>query len=468
MAGFTAIVILLLWLLQIVFLGTIHKSIKLSETMDTAKELASLAEAPLILESEADKISREKAACIVAFRIDSFGQAVPVLSCDIMKDCVIHSMSEGELLSFHTAAKKNGGELLQYYTFDPQSGSYVPAKGKSDGQSIVYSFIVKDARGDDLFFIINTFVSPVGATVKTLNYLLAIIGITMIAMSLILTLILSKTVTKPISDISASAKELAKGNYSVDFIGGSYREVEELAQTLSYAASELSRVESLRSELIANTSHDLRTPLTMITGYAELMRDLEGENTPENAAIIADEAKRMTSLVNDMLEISKLENGVATASCDTFNITEAVSAEIEKYGEFCRNDGYTLRFEANESITVKTDRSKIIRALLNLVNNALTYTGDDKTVIVRQERYFNGEKNVLRYSVIDSGEGIPEDKLPLIWDRYYKVASPHKRSAQGSGLGLSIVNKLMTLIGGRCGVLSSMGNGSIFWIEIDI
>ncbi len=467
MAGFTGAVILLLWLLQIVFLGTIHRNVIISETKDIAKKLASYTEMPITLENKAEKLARSKSVCIVAYRFDG-NRATEMFSCDVTENCVIHSMSQSDLISFHDKAKDNGGKLIQYYSYNAEDDLYEQSNEASDGQSIVYAFIVKDARGDDMLFIINAYVAPVASTVRTLNYLLIIISITMIILSVILTLILSRSITKPITKINASAKELAKGNYGVEFEGGSYREAEELSETLAYAGSELSRVEKLRSELIANTTHDLRTPLTMITGYAELMRDFENENTSENAAIIADEAKRMTSLVNDMLEISKLENGVAKANHERFNITEAVAAEIEKYGQFCRNDGYTLRFEANESVTVVTDRTKIIRALLNLVNNALTYTGADKTVIVRQDVYFTGEKNALRYSVIDTGEGIPEDKLPMIWDRYYKVDSPHKRSVQGSGLGLSIVNKLMTLIGGRCGVLSSQGNGSIFWIEIDI
>ena len=467
MAGFTGVVLLLLWLLQIVFLGTIHRNVIISETKDIAEKLASYKEAPITLENKAQKLASSKSVCIIAYRFDK-NRATEMFSCDATENCVIHSMEKGELIAMHDKAKANGGKLLCYYSYNADSNKYELTDAANDGQSIVYSFIVKDARGNDMLFIINAYVAPVASTVRTLNYLLVIISITMIILSVVLTFVLSSSITKPITKINASAKELAKGSYGVTFEGGSYREAEELSETLTYAASELSRVEKLRSELIANTTHDLRTPLTMITGYAELMRDLEGENTPENAAIIADEAKRMTSLVNDMLEISKFENGVSKANIEQFNITEAVAAEIEKYQEFCRKDGYILRFEANESVVVRTDRTKITRAILNLVNNALTYTGDDKTVIVRQERYFNCERDILRYSVIDSGEGIPEDKLPLIWDRYYKVDSPHKRSAQGSGLGLSIVNKLMTLIGGRCGVLSSNGNGSIFWIEIDI
>lgn len=461
MAGFTLIVITLLWLLQTVFLDDIHRIIKVSETKEAAQELSRLAKTPLILEGEADEISKEYRVCIIAYRIDSSGtKNERILSCEALKDCAIHSFSDQQIIMLHIDTKNNDGKLLQYYS---------PNKNDGGGpKTIIYSFIATDTRGNDVFFVLNSFVTPLDSTARTLNYLLIIIGAVMVIMSVILTFVLSKTVTKPIADISDSAKKLAEGNYNICFDGGSYREINELADTLNYAASELSRVDTLRSELIANTSHDLRTPLTMITGYAEIMRDIEGENTPENAQIIIDESKRLTSLVNDMLEISKLENGSATLNYETFDITEAVSSELQKYGELCRREGYILRFEADSHITVTTDRSKLIRALLNLVNNALTYTGDDKTVTVKQDVYTSNRTNVLRLSVIDTGEGIPSDKLSLIWDRYYKLDSPHKRAAKGSGLGLSIVSKLMTLIGGRCGVVSSVGHGSIFWIELNI
>ena len=249
---------------------------------------------------------------------------------------------------------------------------------------------------------------------------------------------------------------------------GNYAEINELSKTLDYAASELSKTERLRSELIANTSHDLRTPLTMITGYAEIMRDIPDENTPENAQIIIDESKRLSSLVNDMLDISKLESGTSKTVIEPFCLTDTIAEELNRYQQFCKHEGYTIIFEANEPINVNTDKSKLIQALFNLVNNALTYTGEDKRVIVRQEAYIEEESDIryVRLSVIDTGNGIPQDKLDLIWDRYYKIDTTHKRAALGSGLGLSIVRKIMAHLNGRCGVLSSNGNGSIFWIEI--
>lgn len=471
MASFTAIVVLLLFLLQVVFLPDIYKAIKLSEIKDAASDVRSLAKKPLSLEENAMKVAESKNVCIIGYRIERNGGATLLLSCEATVNCVIHRLNVSEIVEFYGKARANGGSAISYYIFDPKSDSYVNAANGNDyegSEALIYSFIVKDARGNDMIFVLNSHVSPVDATVKTLNFLIVIIGGVMIAMSLILTLILSRSIAKPITDISKSAKRLAVGDYSASFKGGSYREVNDLAASLTYASAELSKTDRLRSELIANTSHDLRTPLTMIAGYAEMMRDIPGENTPENAQIIIDESKRLTSLVNDMLDISKLESGNSPLNVTSFNVTEAISSELLRYQELCRREGYRIDFTYDAKVTVSTDRQKLLQALFNLVNNALTYTGDDKSVYVIQNVLQHGDESYIRLSVKDTGMGIPEDKLDIIWDRYYKIDSPHKRSSYGSGLGLSIVRRTVELLDGRCGVLSSNGNGSIFWIEIPL
>ncbi len=469
-AAFTSIVLILIWLLQIVFLKDIYRSIKTNEIKEAASELKTASKKPVQLDNEAMKIANKYDLCIIAYRIDKNGGAIQLFSHDAIINCAIHDMTGTEILFFHKTAKINGGKSLQFYVFDPSTDKYVPNQNdKSDApEALIYAFIIQDTFGNDMLFVLNSFVSPVDATIKTLNNIIIIIGGMMIIMSLVLTLILSKAITDPIAHISKSAIQLASGDYSTTFPKGNYKEINDLSQTLNYAASELSKTDRLRSELIANTSHDLRTPLTMITGYAEIMRDLPEENTPENAQIIIDESKRLTSLVNDMLDISKLESGAIPTVMEHFCLTETISEELKRYQQLCKQDGYTVVFEANEVINVTTDRKKLIQALFNLVNNALTYTGEDKLVTVRQEKYFDeiASAHYVRLSVIDTGEGIPEEKLDLIWDRYYKIESTHRRSAFGSGLGLSIVRKIMDIIGGRCGVLSSNGNGSIFWIEI--
>ena len=138
----------------------------------------------------------------------------------------------------------------------------------------------------------------------------------------------------------------------MDFDASGYREIAELANTLNYAAKELSKVEALQRELIANISHDLRTPLTMITGYAEVMRDIPNENTPENVQIIIDEAKRLTTLVSDVLDISKLQSGTIPFNGEVLNLTENIREILTRYTKLTE---YKIIFEANEDIYVYGD-----------------------------------------------------------------------------------------------------------------
>ncbi len=472
LALFVAVILLVLWLCQVVFLNDIYRTFKTSEIRSAAAKLSDAVNDPVNLEEAAETVSRQNDVCILVLRMVGPDRAVRLASCEAEKNCAIHNMADQGIFTLYDSASRNGGKLLQHFRYDPMLKRYVSIESgdnRGDPESIIYSLVTSDREGNSILLILNSVVSPVDATVKTLNLLLIGISVLMILMALLLAVILSKKVSRPIERITASAKALAEGRYDTVFRGDSYREIAELSDTLNYAAGELAKVDSLRRELIANTSHDLRTPLTMIAGYAEVMRDLPGENTPENAQVIMDEAERLTSLVNDMLDISKLESGNQPVTLETFDLTATLREGLERYNQLRTREGYRIDFFADREVTVTTDRSKLLQAFYNLVNNAITYTGDDKLVTVSQEVYVDESGTPwVRIAVTDSGDGIPEDKLTLIWDRYYKIDAAHKRAAQGTGLGLSIVRKIMSLLGGRCGVTSTVGAGSTFWIELKI
>ncbi|MGI6674335.1 MAG: HAMP domain-containing sensor histidine kinase [Limnochordia bacterium] len=277
-------------------------------------------------------------------------------------------------------------------------------------------------------------------------------------------MIISKRIAKPIEQINLSAKALARGDYDTEFRGTGYLEIEELSDTLNTAAEELSKVERLRRELIANVSHDLRTPLTFIYSYAEMMHDFPDEVTPEQSQIIMDEAKRLNALVSDMLDISLLEAGAVKLNKERYNLTESLRATINRMNELFRKEGSRVEFEYAEDICVLADEVKITQAVYNLLLNAISHSGAGRTVVVRQSKL----GNCVRIEVIDRGEGIKPSDLPNIWERYFKADSKHKRPMLGTGLGLSIVKKVIDLHGGRCGVESEEGKGSTFWFELEL
>ena len=250
----------------------------------------------------------------------------------------------------------------------------------------------------------------------------------------------------------------------MDFSGEGFKETRELAETLNYAASELSKNDRLSKELIANISHDLRTPLTMITGYSEVMRDIPGENTPENVQVIIDEANRLSELVSALLDLSKLQAGAGRLDISRFDLTETIMDAMYRYSKLTERYGYRIEFYSDRNVMIDADRAMLLQVLYNLINNAINYIGEDKLVIVEQ----TVKQDAVRISVTDHGEGIAPEQLPYIWDRYYKVDKVHRRATVGTGIGLSIVKGVLESHGAAYGVDSTPGVGSTFWFEISV
>lgn len=335
--------------------------------------------------------------------------------------------------------------------------------GNDMAESVIYVRII-EKDDDSEVLMVNSVLTPVDATVSTLKAQLKIISLIMIAIAFILAAAISKSVSRSIIKLNEGAKLLAAGDYSVKFNSRDYMEVSELSDTLNHTATELGKTDSFQKELIANVSHDLRTPLTMIKGYAEVMRDIPGENTPENVQVIIEETERLTGLVNDMLDISKLKAGTLTIEPAKYNITDSIRHVLGRYNKLREVDGYTIDFIYDDEVNVYADEQKMYQVLYNLINNAINYTGDDKKVTVTQRVL----DNVLRIEVKDTGDGVSQEDIPYVWDRYYKDSSAHKRAIQGTGLGLSIVKNVLELHGAKYGVFSTPGQGATFWFEIII
>ncbi|MBR5453265.1 MAG: HAMP domain-containing histidine kinase, partial [Clostridia bacterium] len=306
---------------------------------------------------------------------------------------------------------------------------------------------------------------PVSATVRTLQIQLTWVTVITIVLGMIFAVVISRTISRPISKLNRSAKALAHGYYEADFsLNLGCREVGELSVTLAYAARELSKADKMQKELIANISHDLRTPLTLIKGYGEVMRDIPGEMTPDNMQVIIDETERLSSLVSDLVDMSKFQSGDTQLALATFDLGDTVRETIDRYAKLTERDGYSIELSCTEPLPVYADKTRILQVIYNLINNAINYTGEDKKIYVSAYRVGDS----VRVDVKDTGEGIEADKLALIWDRYYKIDKVHRRAAVGTGLGLSIVKNILVLHGAKYGVDSVVGQGSTFWFELKL
>ena len=303
---------------------------------------------------------------------------------------------------------------------------------------------------------------PVNSTIDVLADQYKFVTVGVFILSFIIAYFVSNRISKPIIKISEKSRLMGQGNYDITFEESDILELKELADTLNSTTKELAKTDELRREIMANVSHDLRTPLTMITAYSEIMRDIPGENTPENVQVVIDEANRLTTLVNDLLNLSKIQAGVASLETKDYDLTESINGVVERNAKLLEPYGYKVVFGYDRHVYVNADEFKIYQVIYNLLGNAVNYTGEDKRVTISQKVI----DDKVRIEVIDTGEGIEPDKLSYVWDRYYKVDKTHKRAVIGTGLGLSIVKNILELHNAKYGVNSQVGKGSTFWFEM--
>ena len=382
-----------------------------------------------------DRIAEENNVCILV----TTETMKEMASADVSPGCIVHHMNLRDLQQVATSLED---DRVAVTTFPMMNFSQPPVRRKKsflgrvppsdDGETRSMMTVQRAvmADGTTAYVFLNAMVTPVTATVQTIRNELYVITAILILLSFLISLVLSRRITRPLVETTQAAGALSRGEYTpVQNVG--YREIAQLNAQLTQTARDLRRVEEMQQELIANISHDLRTPLTLIEGYAEVMRDLPGENTPENMQVIIDETKRLSTLVNAVLELSKARSSAAGGEPVRFDLTQTVRGIMTRYAKLTEQDGYHILFEPEGEAWVIADEVQAQQVLYNLINNALTYTGKDKRVTIAQ-RVADGK---VRISVSDTGEGIAPEDLPYIWSRYYRGGKPHKRATVGSGLG---------------------------------
>lgn len=468
LALFVAFIIILLWVFQILLLDdfySMYKRRQVERAADVLVQNLASDDLPIL----AEHLATTHDLCVLV--VDA--QQRSVVSAEGLRHCLLHRVNGRALTRWIERSEEGGGKAIEYYDTAPMMpNGFNPRRFQgavqemtdSRDRTMIYARGVTLADGSQGTLFINAVITPVTSTVDALRYQLGWITAIVLAAALLLALLLTRHVSRPIVETNEAARALSRSRYQPPKRARQYREIAELNDTLTQAAEDLNKVEKLQHELIANISHDLRTPLTMIGGYAEMMRDLPGESTPENMQVIMDETARLTTLVNELLDFSRLQSGSIPMSPAPFDLTEAVQTMIQRIATLTGKDGYVIRFEPEEHVTVMADETRIGQVVYNLIGNALTYAGEHKNVTVSQS--LAGER--VRITVRDDGKGIAEDELPLIWNRYYRTKETHKRAVVGSGLGLNIVRAILEQHHAVYGVDSKPGEGTAFWFELPL
>ena len=320
---------------------------------------------------------------------------------------------------------------------------------------------------DSVYIFLNSSIQPLDASIKLLKSQFLYISIIIFSISLIIGYFISRLISKPIVDISTEAKKLANGDFNVKFSTDSkIEEIGELASTLELAKNELSKTDELRRDLLANVGHDLKTPLTMIKAYAEMIKDFENmsiQKRNENLNIIIEETDRLNVLVSDILDLSKLQANTYELKIEEFDLDKLIRNVLKKYYILIDSEGYEFIYENEEPIMVKGDIKRIEQVIYNLINNAINYTGDDKKIYIE---LVNNKKKVI-VKIRDTGKGIKKEDIKYIWNKYYHNEKKHKRNAFGTGLGLSIVKTILDSHNYKYGVDSKINKGTTFYFEIN-
>lgn len=360
--------------------------------------------------------------------------------------CIL-SLNSREITNYKNQLIRNNQKYLILYS--PKGGI----------KSIIYKLVVNDG-----IIFLNTNLEDINAATKLLKSQMIYIIISLLVLSVIVAIFISKMINKPLVKITSSAKELSKGNYNVEFEKSNIAEINELADVLTVAASEMNKTDELKRDLISNVSHDLKTPLTMIKAYAEMIRDIpsDEENRNKNLNIIISETDRLNVLVNDLLDLSKLEEGKTVLNIEEYDLVENIENILEKYEIIKETENYKFEVDMPDKAIVKADKSKINQVIYNLINNAIEHTGDDLLVKISVKKQIDG----YMVSITDTGKGLTEKEKTLVWNKYYKKEKKHKRNVVGSGIGLSIVKNVLEQHKFPYGIDSKLNEYTTFYFKI--
>lgn len=439
---FSLSILLCLWLFQVIFLDGYYKWYKTKELINTIETITTTYNEENY-EEILDNISYDRGVCIELIRNN--------------KLTYISNYNKGCMANI----EGNYDYKSDFIKNDNTSARYTLKNPRFNNQTLVLGLKVNS----NTHLFVSASLEPIDATVRILRSQLFYITLLVISLSLLVSYFISRVISSPITKMKNKAHEMAKGNYNITFEKSDIEEINELSKTLNYACSELKKTEDLRRELMANVSHDLKTPLTMIKAYAELIRDVTHNNEEKmnkNLNTIIEEADRLNILVNDILELSKMKSNSTPLEIEEFDLNELIKKIISRYDIFIEKENYNIEYKEQKELIIKADKKRMEQVIYNLINNAINYTGDDKKVFIKVKQ----DKYKIRVEIKDTGKGIEKKDLEYIWDKYYKVDKTHRRVQVGSGIGLSIVKNILISHKFEYGVESKINKGTTFYFEI--
>lgn len=466
-----ATLLILVYLLQIFLLPSFYKNHILSQVQLVAKQmnlpLTSIVEGENFDESfqVIQEYTQRNHLCVYVFD----EQALLKLEVNSMgSSCYLNYLIRPNVSSnrFPSLIMHQYIEMLEK---QPKHWYYFMVRPNEQIVSQVF-FAQKTEIQDKAFYIfVNAPFELLASTIGVLNFQFFFISMGVLLIGMLIAFLIVNQISKPLRNFSQSASKLAQGHEDVHFELSNVTELDELAKTLNFATAEIKKTDNLRNDLLANISHDIKTPLTMISAYAQLIQDVSHNNVEkmnEHLNIIIDEVDQLNLLLNDMMTLSQVQSNTSRELFTTFDLNQQVANIVESFKQKASLEQVHIQVIGKLNHQVYGDEIKIRQVITNYLANALKFVGDDKVIVVKIIEI--DETGYGRIEVEDHGVGIDEENQPCIWERYYKVNSHFSRSKSGSGLGLAISKAICEQGNYPYGVLSQPGKKTIFFIEIPL
>lgn len=340
---------------------------------------------------------------------------------------------------------------------------------------------------DNVNFLIRSPVESIRESVALSNRFLIYVGMGTLIICIGLVWYFSRRITKPIQELAELSDHMANLDFEAKYTSGGNNEIGELgdnfnrmSKKLEKAISELKqannslqqdieqkeKMEQMRTEFMGNVSHELKTPIALIQGYAEGLK--EGVNDdPESrdfyCDVIMDEAGKMNRMVKNLMTLNQLEFGNDKVEFERFNLTELIGGVLQSMDILSQQKDVKLIFREENSVYVWGDEFKIEQVVRNYVSNAYNHVNEEKIIEVKILQ----EDGLAKVTVFNTGKPIPEEDVPRIWDKFFKVDKAHTREYGGNGIGLSIVKAIMESMHQQYGV-KNYDNGVEFWFTLDV
>lgn len=445
-----AAILVILWLFQIVYLKNQYTTNILENIEHSSEQLITYAE------------QNNGAAFVESAYSLAFRENISIQFFATEKLCVFNSDSNTP-----TEPAMTGNEDYENIVRTALSGeksNVITAHPKHKSRVAILGLPVKTYDGTYEALVITSSLQPIETMIDLIRTELIIITILLMSLALMASILISRTMAKPIKKIEKATKRIAEGDYNVRVDINSKDEIGSLANSVNNMANELSKIDELRKDMIANVSHDLRTPLSLIRGYAETIKDVTGDNKEKREkqlGVIIDETERLDLIVSDMLNLSVIQSGTIDINPAPFEVLPYFESIISRYENLAANRKISLSIECPENLFAIGDKRRLEQVFFNLLNNAFNHTDAEGTIKLSALP----SANDITFKVSDTGSGIAQNDLPFIFDRYYK-SEIKERKIQGTGLGLAIVKSIYEAHNAEYGIDSKIGEGSTFWFVL--